>query len=717
MEGVFQHRDTLMDIGELVDWSRLRRPISGTYKNGNPASDKTILELRVDVDGRRPQMRLSGDIFKRKSLFVFDDFFATPGQNLLEPRKFDDLRIARLPFFYTAYDYSFIVEDVTQDEVDGVAVLTGPIIYCNDPGRTDETIEVRIQRVSYFAKPRGAIVSIYKSGTLIRNYCLDKISAYFRKVTLEIDRLQGTSFPPSVSTDLDPSPADLPTRTVSVRSVFRSAGIDLTVDEDDVLNDSDSADTGSNWSEAELHDLMEDRFDRFANTLQWNTYGVVVPRFGDPSYSSTYYGTMFDWGGWQAGDTHFRQGCAIAEDALLTRSVGTLYDDNDKQERFILETFIHEVGHSFNLPHTWQRSTDADAASESFMNYPWGYTGGGGESGFWSDFRWEFDDVELQWMRHQCRNDVIFGGNDWIGNNLSIYVEPQAEAVHAPLRLTLGAEPVLDFAEPVRLQLSLTNISNAPQLVADRLDPEDQFLSLFIRRPNGEFIRYVPPVRRLKGPGDLVVLEPGESIRNDVLISFSAKGLAFQDPGEYRIRAYYGQEELEAIVSQALRLQVSTPKSRDDEELGFLLSDTRAAKFLYFNGSERYPDVVSNLQEAVSKYRKSNPRVIRHVNAALGVHFSRNHKRSETVKGRRVVVARKAKFSKAIDYLKASLSGVPVDRYVQLATRLADTQIAYKKKSDALATLEAGVDYLKSAKADERLVRTLNARIKGLQKK
>ena len=327
MEGGFQNRDTLMDVGEFVDWGHFRRPISGTYKNKSPASDNTILELRVDVDGRRPQMQLSGDIFKRKSMVVFDDFFATPGQNLLELKRFDDLRIARLPFFYTAYDYSFIVEDVTQDEVGGVAVLTGPIIYCDDPGRADETIEVRIQRVNYFAKPRGAIVNIYKSGTLIRNYCLDKISAYFRKVTLEIDRFQGTSFPPSASTDLDPSPADLPARTVTVRSVFQSAGIDLTVDEDDVLNDSDSGDPGSNWSEAELHDLMEDRFDRFANTLQWNTYGVVVPRFGDPNYSDTYYGTMFDWGGWQAGDTHFRQGCAIAEDALMTRSVGTLYDD------------------------------------------------------------------------------------------------------------------------------------------------------------------------------------------------------------------------------------------------------------------------------------------------------------------------------------------------------------------------------------------------------
>jgi hypothetical protein len=64
------------------------------------------------------------------------------------------------------------------------------------------------------------------------------------------------------------------------------------------------------------------------------------------------------------------------------------------------------------------------------MNYPWGYTGGtGGETAFWSNFRWTFDDVELVWMRHADRADVIFGGRDWIGNNLSRYLDP---AVNVP---------------------------------------------------------------------------------------------------------------------------------------------------------------------------------------------------------------------------------------------------------------------------------------------
>ncbi len=109
--------------------------------------------------------------------------------------------------------------------------------------------------------------------------------------------------------------------------------------------------------------------------------------------------------------------------------------------------------------------------------------------------------------------------------------------------------------------------------------------------------------------------------------------------------------------------------------------------------------------------------MVRHLNAALGIHLSRDHKHIKTVEGRRVIVARKAQNRQAVPYLKASLSDLPANRYFQLATRLADTQIAYNRKADARVTLEEAVGYLKEAKADQRLVDALNARMKGLPRR
>ena len=716
-----------LDISDLIadrfiDLSRLRRAVSGTYKNSTPASNNMLLELRVDVDGRRPQQRISGDVFKRRGFRFFDDFVLTPGQQLLQFERLKLTEAYKLPFSYTTYEYSFVVEQVTVAEVEGAAVLTGPITYYGDPGRNDETIEVRIRRVSIFSSPPEAAVNIYKAGLLVQSYCLPKISEYFRIVTLEIDRFEGTAYPPSVSSNVSPSPADLPVQVMTTGSVFQRAGIDLTILEDDVLNDPDSGDAGSNWSEAELHDLMENRFDRFSNSLQWNTYGVVVPRFGDPNYNSGYYGTMFDWGGWQAGDTYFRQGCAIAEEAIRGRTSGTLYDTVAKQDRLVLETFCHEVGHSFNLPHSWQRGVNADAASESFMNYPWGYTGGGGETGFWSNFRWEFDNVELIWMRHQDRRDVIFGGRDWMGNNLSIYVEPEAEITGMPLRLQLSIDPILDFAEPVRVVITLTNIGDSPQLVMDRLDPEDYFVTLYIRTPAGQFIRYVPPVRRLKSPGDPVELKPGQSLQKSALISFSAKGIPFQEPGEYRIRAYYGRTEAAAVISRSIRFRVAAPKSAEDEELAYLLFDPAIAKFLYFGGTERYQGTISQLEEAVKKFARTHLKTVRHIREALGIHAGRSFKRVEDRKGQRVVVTRRARLRDAVTHLRAALAEVPATRraalspahYTQITARLATVQSTQGARDDALKTLESGIQYLRRAGADSSLTSLLDESAKQM---
>lgn len=695
----------------------LFRPISGTYKNTWPANDKIILELRVDVDGRRPQQRISGDVFRQ--------------ERPLFPMQFGGMELSEIKFISIVYKYSFVVENVVRNQEGGAPVLTGPIIYYNDPTITDETIEVRIQRVMYAdtfttkyvgsgTKATDAVINFYKAGNLVKTYVCPKISNYFRSVTLEIDRFQGTDFPPRVNTDIDPSPADLPARTVTIKDSFRRAGIDMKVSKDDVLTDLDN-----NWDEGELHDLMEDHFDRFANRLQWNLYGVVVPRFGDPYYNDTYFGTMYDYGGWQAGDTYFRQGVAVADEAIRSHTEGNLYDTDAKKDRLFLQTFIHEVGHAFNLPHTWDRTTFGDDASESFMNYPWGFTGGtGGENQFWSHFRWEFDDVELVWMRHQDRNDVIFGGNDWIGNNLSIYVEPQVDIRNAPLQLELSASPVMDFAEPVRLEVKLTNVSDASQIVTERLEPEDHLITLYIHRPNGDFVRYVPPVRRLKSPGDLVELAPGESIQASVLVSFGARGHQFEVPGEYRVRAYYGRTAEAGIISKALRLRVAAPTSRQDEEIAYLLFDRNVAKFLYFSGTERYPEVTSRLEEAVQKYAKTNPRAVRHIRAALGVHASRNFKRVETKKGKRVVVARKPKLGEAIAHLQEAMAALPdtkqpaVDdiRYADLTYWLAECQVGAGKEEDARKTLDLSVKYLKKRKVGKRLIDYLEARREALSK-
>ena len=677
LTGIELERVVKGDLDVVLPW--LKRPVSGTYRSVTPALGGSILELRVDIDGRRPQDRLSGDLYTQ---------FSFCGISI------------------TFYNSSFVVEQVTEEGDSSAIELSGPVIHYGNPTKTGDLIKVHIPRVNWFASPAAACVEWYTNGALVRSYLCPKISEYYRVVTLEIDRFQGTSFPPTLDPDIDPSGSGLPA-SVSIREVFLRSGIDLTVTHDDVLNDPDSADPGSNWSEAELHDLMEDRFDSFSDRLQWNLYGVIVPRFGDPSYNSGYYGTMFDWGGWQVGDSFLRQGFAIADDATRARTSGTLYNTAAKENRLVLQTLIHEAGHAFNLPHTWQRTVNDDTGSESFMNYPWGYDGG--ETSFWSNFRWEFDDVELIWMRHADRNDVIFGGRDWIGNNLSVDLSP-AFAGPRPASLEIDSPDVFDIGVPVTLDLKLENISDRPIQVVDRLQPEDYLLKVVIERPNGEVVTFVPPVRRLLAPPEPVDLMPGDAIHAGIGLSFGAKGHQFAEPGSYLIRIFWPCYPLGFIATAVRRIRIAHPRTRGSEELAHLLTSREAAQFLYYGGTRRHPEVRGRLVEAIERYSESDPVAVRHIAAAVGRDEGRVYKQVDVKKGDQVVVATKPDHQRAANLLSAALAPLP-DEYEErsafrasgesvLVARLAEDYLELGRKKEATETLDEAVNRLKERGAD-----------------
>lgn len=685
--GLEQHASEVVSelLGRNPIW--FKRAVSGTYRNAEPAGSGRIIELRVDVDGHRPQNRLSGDVF---------------------------LHFSFLGIEITFYLESFVVENPVVGGTAQEMTINGSVSIYGQPGRVNEAIEVHIPRVLIFSDPPPACVNWLVGGVTTAIYACPKISERFRTATLEIDRFQGTVFPSELGPAISPSPSGLPA-TVSVRSVFNESGIDLDVVLDDVLNDPDSPDPGSNWSEVELHDLMETRFDSFANVLQWRLYGVVVPRFGDPDYSSGYYGVMFDWGGYQPGDTFLRQGCAVAEEAIRGREVGTLYDTSAKKERLFLQTFIHEVGHSWNLPHSWQRTAAPNSASTSFMNYPWGYTGGAGtETAFWSGFRWTFDDVELAWMRHADRADMIFGGRDWIGNNLSRSLDPAVNVTGVPVRIELAGPVQVDLSEPVRVTLTVSNDSAGPIALPSELSPEAGMVHVYIRRPDGEVVEHRPPVYRLVAPEDTVTVPPGGSHAVSIPLSFAATGPAFPVSGEYRIRALLTPAPEQVLPSNSIRLRVAHPADPSVEELASVVSRPEVAKFLYFGGSVRHPEVAEELAEVAQRHEKASPTTTRHLYAALGQHTARQAKHLDVRDGRRVVTARGSNPDATARYLEQATR--PVARrqvfddptLAGLTSRLVDAYADLGRIDEAQAALRRALQQVEAPNAKEQLTEKLH---------
>jgi hypothetical protein len=236
---------------------------------------------------------------------------------------------------------------------------------------------------------------------------------------------------------------------------------------------------------------------------------------------------MFDWGGWQT-ETRIRQGCAVA--TMLSREGRPAPYTRSAAKKFqaVLETFIHEVA-TFNLP-TRGSVRQPRLSFRIIHELPLGYTGGTGsmEESFWSNFRWNFPrrtdlDVTGPERRHLRRAGLP-------GNNLSIFVTPEMEIRNDALQLEVQAQPLYDLSEPMHVEVKLKNSTDRAQKIATRLQPKDGMITFFIRRPNGTFVRYVPPVTRCKAPPDAIALKAGESVYESVLLSYGAKGFQFLEP-------------------------------------------------------------------------------------------------------------------------------------------------------------------------------------------
>ena len=128
---------------------------------------------------------------------------------------------------------------------------------------------------------------------------------------------------------------------------------------------------------------------------------------------------MFDYlpQGTEAPD---RQGCTVFREHWWFDNLpaGVPANQNEAEAlRQFLYTYVHEIGHAFNLLHSWQKGfanppADGDEDDLSWMNYPSRYDGlpGNNPGAFWNAFPLQFEDPELLHLRHGDRPTVIFGG-------------------------------------------------------------------------------------------------------------------------------------------------------------------------------------------------------------------------------------------------------------------------------------------------------------------
>ena len=541
-------------------------------------------ELRLDVDGRYPQMVASGTI---------------RGSILSRPHWIANLKPS------------------------GANSWTGNIWY-KDGAVGYTKVDIQVVR-SWFPNQRSATVTLSGGGGPDRVRTLKFKSPYFHPVDFEFDCAEGETATVTVDTCAHPNrPASLHCETLTIQNVYRRAGFDVTTSPSGPVPLA-GAGPNARWSDLEMHDAMQTYWSRFASKAQWAMWVFFASLH---EQGTSLGGIMFDDIG-----PHHRQGTSIFNDSFISNAPAGDPNPAAWVQRMIFWTACHEMGHAFNLAHSWQKSLGPPYApgppwipladepeARSFMNYP--YNVSGGQTAFFADFEYRFSDGELLFMRHAPARFVQMGNADWFDHHgfeeANVSPEPALK-----LELRVNRErAIFEFMELVTLELKLTNVSSQPQLVDKNLLSMSDSMTVILKKDGKPARQFVPYAQYCWLP-EKRVLMPGESAYESLFVSAGRNRWDMAEPGNYTVQVALHVDD-EDIVSNPLQVRVAPPRGYDEEFLAQDFFSDDVGRIITFGGSRFFVKGNDVLREVAEKL--SDRRVAFHASLALGNEVAREYK-------------------------------------------------------------------------------------------
>ncbi|OEJ23451.1 hypothetical protein AR457_01960 [Streptomyces agglomeratus] len=543
----------------------VKRLVRGRYRS---ASAGTQLELRVDVDGLRPTMRVSGDFFQNSG--------AT-----------------------SSYTGSFVVEAPTIRQAPGIVKLEGQGRFSSPT--SSRHVRVTIPRGTGVPPTPGIATVEFSAGpgtAPTATHLCSFVSPHFRSVQLEQDSVAGTVPFISYDTGSLPQPVTSPPRTLTVPKAFAEAGIEMQVAGAPNIVPFQEAGPDAKWDESELHNAMVNHFSLWKDAPLWRVWTLVATAFVD----SRVRGIMFDGAG-----AFQRQGCAVFHDKIK----GT----DPASQRAQLRTYVHELGHAFNLYHSWLKDQvsppqplgpNGGMGDLSWMNYAQGYKplppAPGGEAAYWAAFPFQFTDNELVHLRHGFYRDVVMGGNRFgVGaseTEADLFGDPVVN--NSGLALELRSPSAFRFGQPVVVELKLSTTDLNGRSTHGYLNPEEGFVTIAICTPSGVVKTYRPPMTRCVDDAEQVRLDSERpAIYKSTYIGYGKDGLYFQQPGRYQLRAQYVASDGSRVLSQIHHLTVRSPLTDEDENVAELMMGDDQGMLFHLLGS--HSETLSSGRDALDE--------------------------------------------------------------------------------------------------------------------
>jgi hypothetical protein len=556
---------------------------SGVYVRVTPPLPLGLFEeLRVDVDGLAPTMTVSGRLWR----------LTTGGLTWIA-------RVAK------QQDGSF----------------AGPIVFRDGNAALRPAASVR---VGLTGRPplerRAALVTFSSPGAPDTTFGYAFAQSEFREVGFELDRVEGAEQTDAYALHDHPRrPSDLPDMILSVEDAFSRQGIAVTrTGGGNTIPLSAAA--NNRWSDLEMHDAMQVHWSEWKpgpagqGIAQWQVWTLFAGRHEE---GRTLGGVMFD-----AIGRVQRQGCAVFSDSFISDEPPG--DPNPKAfaRRMRFWTAVHEIGHSFNLAHSWEKTLGIpwmpipdEPDARSFMNYPFEVPGG--PRAFFADFRYLFSEDELVFLRHAPERFVQQGGLRWADHHA--FEQVRQDTAGGPLTLTLRANRAHDpdgtyrygMLEPVIAELKLANTSTAPVVVDEHVLSSDE-LGIVVQRKGATEAHIHRPYVHYCAQRRPVVLQPGEALYDSVVLSSDVEGWQIAEPGTYYVYAALrsagagGTAAADGaaqgqILAEPLVLRVRRPAGREQELLADDVLTDEVGRVLALGGSRVMDHANGVLKEVVER--------------------------------------------------------------------------------------------------------------------
>jgi len=559
-------------------------PTVATPPSGEPATEAGFLfrteELRVDVDGLFPTMTVSGTV-----------------SGLFTGRLTWIARVTRQP------DGSYAGPITYRDGITALRPQANVSVFLH--GLPIGPPSLHLAEARFSGGPAPDVVVWYRFA-----------QANFRDVAFEYDTVSDATSVTTYNPTSHPNhPPSVPNTTLSLESAYARLGIRVTKTGGDSVVPIAEAGANTTWSDQEMHDAMEAHWSRWMDAPQWAVW-VLFARMHDMGPSLG--GIMFD----DIGPAQ-RQGCAIFSGSFISQAPAGEANPGPWVQRMRFWTAAHEIGHTFNLAHSWQESLGTpwiplqdEPDALSYMNYPFRYPLGGTDA-FFSQFEFTFSPNELLFLRHAPERFVEQGAELWFVNHG--FEDDAFEQVRknssGPLELAARVHraPRYEFLEPVVMELRLKNTSSTACTI-DANALAGNGVAIVVQKEGAPPRRWLP-FKGICAAPQPKVLQPGEAIYAPVFLSASTSGWLVSDPGTYRIYAA-AQAGGSMALSRPLQITVDRPASSEAEQLAGDVFTRQVAHTLAFGGSRVLTGANDTLREVIERLPSS--RLATHARAALG---------------------------------------------------------------------------------------------------